>query len=411
MWRLSFLMIASLCSASVALAQVQTQYTIVPLQCFPSALDPSGPLVGVGTEGVQPALCTEAGPALLGLFPDGTFGAGEGVCGAYATGYAGRVNTTHAFLAIAGQPTLQDLGEGDAFSAGRSVNCRGEVAGQTQVPDPTDFRVVPAWWDVDGERHDLETFQDTGGGAASVINAFGAIAGSADVGRNAHCAFWPADTHAIHDCGVDPDGQDFSFGMDLSDDSHIVGVFFLVGAGTPQRGFLREPDGTIVVLEPVDGEQQSLAFGINNAGLVVGFSLTDPPRANAPFSSQCTLWQDDASPTPPVPIALSTLVTNGEGWDLRVCLGVNRNGVLLGSGTLNGVRTAFLAIPTEPVVDVPPAPIPAPEQRRVRRTKDHDGPAQLPNVLAHWQARQAQSQDKVARWEAARQAWKQAHQQ
>jgi hypothetical protein len=402
------------CLFSASLAMAQTTYTLVPIPGFPSALDPSGPLVGTGAipsdapgRPDQPALFTEAGPVLLGLLENGTFGIGTGVCGAYTTGVASTGPfglRTHAFLAVAGESVLRDLGDGDRFSAGSDVNCRGEVAGRTA--DPGFDRILPAWWDVDGELHELPTFDSTGSGNADAVNERGDFVGSARVGLTSHCAWWPAATHAIADCGVDPGGTGLSFGMALSNvGPHIVGTF-IVG-GEPQRGFLREPDGTIVPLLPLPGEGQSLAVGVNDDGLIVGWSMTDPPLASDPFSSQCTVWQDDASVTPPAPVALSTLVTNGTGWELRRCVGVNRNGVILGDGMLNGVRTAFLAIPLVEVAEPPPVEPPATPKPVKRPPKDK--PARLADILAQWQKRHEAAQDKVARWEAQVKAWKKVH--
>jgi hypothetical protein len=408
-------MLMCLCSASLAVAQ--TTYTVVPLppaQGFPSAFDPSGPLVGTGAipsdapgRPDQPALFTEAGPVLLGLLENGTFGIGAGVCGAYTTGVAStgpRGLRTHAFLAVAGEPVLRDLGDGDRFSAGSDVNCRGEVAGRTA--DPGFDRIIPSWWDVDGELHELPTFDPTGSGNADAVNERGDFVGSARVGLTSHCAWWPADTHAIEDCDVDPAGTGLSFGMALSNvGPHIVGTF-IVG-GEPQRGFLREPDGTIVPLPLLPGQGQCVAVGINDDGLTVGWCFNDPPFASDPFSSECTVWQDDASLTPPTPVALSTLVVNGAGWELRRCVGVNRNGVILGDGMLNGVRTAFLAIPLIEVVEPPPAEPPTTPKPGKRPHKDK--PARLADLLAQWHKHWEDRQDKMARWEAHVKAWKAAH--
>jgi hypothetical protein len=414
MWRFWFFLMVSMVSSALALAQ--PRYLLIPLEGLPSALDPSGPLVGTGAvlsdepgRPEHPALFTEAGPVLLGLLPDGLSGHGAGVCGAFTTGYASTGPfglRTHAFLAVAGESRLRDLGDGDRFSAGAAVNCQGEVAGYAD--DPTLSRIVPVWWDVDGDEHILPTFQNSGTSVADAINEAGDIIGNAPVGANSHCVWWPADTRAIQDCGVDPSGNDFSFGMGLSNNGpHMVGPFFVVGDTTPQRGFLREPDGTIVPLSPLPGEAQSIAVGINDAGLIVGWSATNPPSAGLPFSSQCTLWQDDDSAPPPTPVALSALVTNGEDWELRQCLGVNRNGVLLGEGTRQGVRTAFLAIPITEVVEEPPVESPASPPPAKRHQKDK--PAHLADLLAHWQRHREVSLGKIARWEAQVKQWQARH--
>lgn len=407
------------CLFSASLAMAQPQYTLIPLEGMPQALDPSGPLVAIGAafgatpgSAEQPAYLTEAGPVFLGLLPGGSSGRGEGICGAYATGTAqAGVGGffTHAWRTTAGEAGLEDLGDGARYSAGRAVNCQGIVAGVQETTDG-DFRIEPVWWDVEGTIHLLPTLQATGTSTADAINEAGDIAGSAAVGVNAHCAWWPADTGAIQDCLVDPAGKDFSYAMFLNNRGHLGGTFFLVGNPQPQRGFLREPSGAIVLLNPVEGEAMSMALDMNDAGLVVGSSSTDPERANLPGTARCTLWQDDDRDEPPIPVALDTLVTNGAGWTLRRCLGVNAGGVILGSGTLNGVTTAFLAIPTVPVAQVPPPAVaPQPTRHGKRRTKAQHGPMDLAKILAHWQERLAQSQDKVARWEAARDAWKKVH--
>jgi hypothetical protein len=419
MWRLWFLMMTCLCSASLALAQVQTTYILVPIpDGFPAALDPSGPLVAAGAiksddpgRPDHPALLTEAGPIVLGLLPEGTFGNGTGVCGAYTTGFASTGPfglRTHAFLAVAGEPVLRDLGEGERFSAGADVNCRGEVAGYGD--DATLSRLVPLWWDVDGAVQELPTFEATGTGGVSAINAAGDMLGSATVGRTSHCAWWPAATHAIQDCGVGPGADDLSGGFALNNTGpHLVGTVVFDADGRAQHPFLREPDGTIVLLPTLPDEAACVAVGINDAGVIVGACATDAPEASAPFSSQCTLWQDDASPAPPVPVALSALVTNGEGWDLRRCLGVNRNGVILGDGTRHGEPMAFLAIPVGGAGEVSQSATPAPPVKRQPQATPQETPTTLATLVAHWQRHRAATVGKIERWEQALAAWKAAH--
>jgi hypothetical protein len=394
-------------------------YLLVPLDGLGFGIDqaatPEAPR-GIGTNRPppeqQPALLTEAGLIPLGTLPGGTFGLGSGICGAFATGYSGTGPfslRTHAFrwTQADGPVDLGTTGSEDLFSAGSDVNCLGVVAGRGD--DPTGSRIVPLVWDADGLVRQLPTFEAIGSAFANAINALGDVTGDAQVGRGAHCALWPHDTGEIVDCDPGSGTDGFSFGFDINASRHIVGSAIVPTLG--QRGFLVEATGEIVLLAPLGGEAMSMAAAINDAGLAVGASSTDPPVASAPFSSQCTLWQDTQEPGPPAPVALASLVTNPEGWDVRRCVDISEAGVILGEGTLNGVPTAFFAIPMGMVAQPPPVEEPpvadarAPRHHRLAQHRDLD----LHARLARWQQHREVYLSKQARWNERVAEWKARH--
>jgi hypothetical protein len=123
------------------------------------------------------------------------------------------------------------------------------------------------------------------------------------------------------------------------------------------------------------------------------------------------LWQDTAAPGAPAPVDLATLVVGGEGWDLRQCVDVSHAGVILGEGTLNGVPTAFFAIPMGMVAEPPPVEEPpvadarAPRHHRLAQHQDLD----LHARLARWQQPCEVCLSKLARWEERVKEWKARH--
>lgn len=92
-------------------------------------------------------------------------------------------------------------------------------------------------------------------------------------------------------------------------------------------------DGEVAtLLNPIAGMDDSSAFGINNMGLVVGFS-------NTGAESRATLWEDNAA------IDLTLMLTNGQGWNLWQATGINNKGQIIGFGAYEGRWAGYLLTP------------------------------------------------------------------
>jgi hypothetical protein len=391
------------------LAHSQTTYTLLALpppasgRGIPVALDQAGTRRAVGTSlAGKPVLFTEDAAFEFALLAGGGIGAALDLCGPYTVGYSGTGpfgGQTHAVLWDNGDPVDLGTANGDPtmFSTANAVTCSRWVAGRgwVEAAEPVGVRLVPLLWDPDGEVSVLEVPQLSGPAVAEAISARLDVVGSVTVGTESQCALWPAPTHDLHTCHLP--GARRSMGFGVNNAQQVVGP--LLTAEGEQRGFLREKTGRVQVLDCVPGLPGCLAAQVNDAGLVVGESYAFPERAGAPFASQCTLWQDTPASRLPVPRALRDLVSNGAGWELRRCLGVNPQGVLLGSGLRDGVETIFLAIPTALLAVRPPSLIPDPVKHLPRGRRLQASVEGVRERLAGWQEYVDLYQDKHARWQ------------
>ena len=80
------------------------------------------------------------------------------------------------------------------------------------------------------------------------------------------------------------------------------------------------------------GDNSSLAFAINDAGDVVGYSSLSSARA--------ILWTKDRGM-----LDLNTLIPPNSGWTLMQATFISGNGKISGYGTHNGQTRAFLLTP------------------------------------------------------------------
>ena len=113
-------------------------------------------------------------------------------------------------------------------------------------------------------------------------------------------------------------------------DLDVVGAISPAGA-TTQRGFLYR-SGVLTELGTFGGPN-SEARGVNNLGDVVGTAQ------NAPGQSRAFLWRNGTMTD------LNTQIPSGTGWVLESAAGISDGGQIVGYGTLNGKRRAFLLTP------------------------------------------------------------------
>jgi probable HAF family extracellular repeat protein len=110
----------------------------------------------------------------------------------------------------------------------------------------------------------------------------------------------------------------------INDFGQVIG-WSHTAAGT-QHAFLWPVSGRMQDLGTLSGSTTSIASGINNATQVVGTS-----------GGHAFLWSVSRGM-----IDLNTLLPPGSGWVLTNASGINANGQIVGTGTINGQTHGFL---------------------------------------------------------------------
>lgn len=331
------------------------------------------------------ALVAQKGPTDLGTL-GGTYSQANAIN--YKTGIAGSSTTTgdvatHAFVRLTSNATqLTDIGTlpGGSNSFGNGINYSGVVVGASEYNDPTYGVVTHAFRWSAGTIKDLGTL---GGSAstAAAVNYFGVIVGDSTVdGDTADHAFWyNPKTGVLTDLGslAGPTGNSAAYGLSE----------YGVAAGTSQTGAqdaLGSPishavlwdlyKGTVTDIGSLGGTTAQ-ANAVNNHGVAVGSGDTASSQTHAFLysngqmsdlgtlggssaqanavndygvvvgSSQTTadaavhafIWTRAGGM-----VDLNSLLPAGSGWVLNSATGVNLNGKIVGSGTINGQTHAFV---------------------------------------------------------------------
>ncbi len=150
-------------------------------------------------------------------------------------------------------------------------------------------------------------------------------------------------TYSVRGLGDLPGGSDYSQAYGINDAGQVVGQS---DAATGYRAFVWDAAGGMQDLGDLPGgNDYSQAFGINDAGQVVGFS-------GAATGNRAFLWDPSAS----VMQDLNDLIDPLSGWILADARGINARGQIVGYGTnAAGNTEAFLLTPVSAVPG--PAPI------------------------------------------------------
>ena len=256
---------------------------------------------------VQAMRYTEAGGAeALGSLGGSSYGVGINRWGQVAGwSYAGSVFYLRAFLATPGQG-LQDLGTlGGSTSFATGINDAGQVAGHSEATGGRwhAFRFTPGQGMRDlGTPADI--FMSAGG-----INAAGQVVGRMDRSGTPTHAFRYTDGIGLEDLHTMATGA--SIAVDINDAGAVVGYFFSPGATSPRAFVYTDADGMVdlnTLIDPESGWVLTFAWGINNAGEIVGegryngelttrgFKLTPrqvdttPPAITAISADPASLW-------------------------------------------------------------------------------------------------------------------------
>jgi uncharacterized membrane protein len=273
----------------------------------------------------------------LGFLPGGDFSLALGTRGGRHVGYSSTglyALRTHAFVYDVRTGVMQDLGTtGEAawFSVATDLNAT-DIVGYGASADVAN--TVPLRW-VDGTA--LLVLPTLGGGEGWVeaINDLGDAVGSSRTAEGfTHCAIWQA-TGELLDCHSD---GIISVGLGINNAGQVAGISW-TNEGT--RGFVWLPLTGGIVLPPVAGDVHALAYAINADGDVVGGSYLPAPCACPPTHEAAVVWQNGQ------PVDLLPQVNNGQGWVLSVALGINDAGVIVGYGTFEGTQHSFMLTPVQ----------------------------------------------------------------
>jgi probable HAF family extracellular repeat protein len=218
--------------------------------------------------------------ASIGVLGDGAFSDGIGVNAGGQVAGSSRIGSfsiySHAVLFTAGSTgsaTLIDLGTlGGSTSVATAINSSSAVVGGAQVPGDVAYRAF--YQPAGGSMRSLGTLGGSNSGAAA-INASGQVVGEAETASFGYRAFRTSgDGGAMVNLGTF--GGDFSSAKAINDSGQVAGgaTYAPDGANPPVTRAFRYTGtpglgGAMVDLGTLGGPD-SFAYGINNAGVVVG---------------------------------------------------------------------------------------------------------------------------------------------
>jgi probable HAF family extracellular repeat protein len=236
--------------------------------------------------------------------------------------------------------------------AASQINGPGEAAGmaENQTPDSTcpssgsqKLQFKPVVWQ-NGSVQELRTYPGDPDGAAHAINDLGQAAGSSGVCaafnpvwlnnlQSRHALLWDGgNTIDLGNLGGDGNG-DGIFALNLNNHGQVIGSSDLPGDAN-FHAFLWTKQTGIEDLGTVEGDVNSAAIGINDAGQIVGVSLDSSfnPRAFLRQGRQLT--------------DLNTLIPPGSPLYLASACSINAAGEIIGFAFDNGGNVhAYLATP------------------------------------------------------------------
>jgi probable HAF family extracellular repeat protein len=240
-------------------------------------------------------------------------------------------NTLRAFTAYDGKIEL--LNELDGRTFGTGVNNVGTIVGTTERFDPFRKR---AFSYVGGTMTDIGSLGGRNS-EANAINNDGVIVGSADTADQQGKHAFLYQNGVMSDLGTL--GGKSSTAFAINDAGMIIGDSNTASSGSNNRVAFMYRDGVMLSLGTLGGETSS-ARGLNDAGSIVGESAINWWGLNYAFLYESGTMHN-----------LNDLFAD-PSWRLERANDINNLGQIVGYGSHNGVRSAFLLDPIL-AVDVP----------------------------------------------------------
>ena len=231
---------------------------------------------------------------------------------------------------------LPTLGGTSAQAFG--INDDGVVVGGSQVEIDGPYQAC-SW--AEGAVTPLASLG--GASLASAINNTGEIVGSASKDANpaapgSHAALWQSDE--LIDLGTIAGPT--SLGRSINGRGQIVGhtttsddgLFGLDGT----HALLWEA-GEMTDLGALPGANTSFGWDINASGLIAGTSANPNPPADGSAANLAVIWSEGNI------LDHNSLLTGGRGWNLTSAYGINDAGQIVGIGLLDGLQRGFVLTP------------------------------------------------------------------
>ncbi len=264
----------------------------------------------------------------------GTFGGNSGIGNAVNTsgqvsGYSTQADGTYrAFLTINGTLTdIGDLGGGSAVAYG--INDSGQVVGSSVTTEGANHPFLYA----NGQMIDLGTLGSPDNvdwwNSAQGVNKAGVVVGTSyDAQGNFHPFIWQNGKMTK----LSTLGGEWGEGYAINNKLQTTGIGYTKG-NAEAHAFLCGSNGKCTDLGTLQGpEFASWGFGLNDSGVVVGYS-------DFQGGYHAFVYSDGKTKD------LNKLIPAGSGWVLEQAFGINNAGQIVGTGTHNGQEHAFLLTP------------------------------------------------------------------
>jgi probable HAF family extracellular repeat protein len=322
------LAVSALFAAAAAQAQLSL-FTLTDLGRVASssqvAINDAGQAAGTFTlsDGSQRAFLYSGGTRMnLGTLPGHNSSAGFGINShGHVTGSSG--DSAFVFTSQTGMQPVSGLFPG---AIGFGINDAGQVVGKHEVFG----EVTAAFLHTPGIGQQGLGFTAAGSFAYAINNA-GQVTGTAFRDLDFEVFVAKANTPAVF-IGL------LGAGRAINDAGQVAGAGAVAFSGQPLSAFLHTPGVGTLQLGALSGDERSDAFGINDAGHVVGASFSDSSSPDAfLYTSQAGM------------VGLQSLLdpVTGQGWSLGTAWDINNKGQIVGVGRFEGEEHAYLLTPSQ----------------------------------------------------------------